>query len=63
MHVEKHINEKTNKPHIGRAAASTRGHTDLTIPLLFVSYFCTEKRKENRRKPQTSPEEEMKCKG
>lgn len=49
MHVEKHINEKTNKPHIGRAAASTRGHTDLTIPLLFVSYFCTKKkRKENR---------------
>lgn len=45
MHVEKHINEKTNKPHIGRAAASTRGHTDLTIPLLFVSYFCTEKKK------------------
>lgn len=38
MHVEKGINEITNKPPTDRSAASTRGHTDLTISLLFLSY-------------------------
>jgi len=37
MHVEKGINE-INKPPTDRSAASTRGHTDLTISLLFLSY-------------------------
>lgn len=50
------IKKQTNLTHLGRTTANTRGHADLTISLLFVSYFCTKKRK---KKPQTSLEEEM----
>lgn len=56
MHVEKGINEITNKPPIDRTAASTRGHTDLTISLLFPSYFYTNLK---NKQTQTSLEEEM----
>lgn len=50
---EKHINEKTNKPHIGTTAATTRGHTDSTTPLLFVTYFCTKKIKNNKKREES----------
>lgn len=49
------MKKETNLIHLGRTTANTRGHADLTISLLFVSYFYTKKRK----KPQTSLEEEM----
>lgn len=56
MHVEKGINEITNKPPIDRTAANTRDHTDLTISLLFPSYFYTNLK---NKQTQTSLEEEM----
>lgn len=53
MHVEKGINEITNKPPTDRSAASTRGHTDLTISLLFLSYSIPIEK--NNKKPIDKP--------
>lgn len=45
--------KKTNKPHIGTTAATTRGHTDSTTPLLFVTYFCTKKIKNKKKREES----------
>lgn len=46
------MKKQTNLTHLGRTTTNTRSHADLTISLLFVSYFYTKKRNKATDKPR-----------
>lgn len=55
------MKKQTNLTHLGRTTANTRGHADLTISLLFVSYFYTKKRKKATDKPRGRNAKDDEC--
>lgn len=63
MHVEKHINEKNKQTSYWHNCSHyQRSHGFNYTPAICYLLLYQKNKKKRRRKPQTSLEEEMKCK-